>query len=112
MKNAVIWDIRTQFVPHKKHVTSQLQNPAGYYYLRFEAFTAVTTKNPVFWHVTLCGSCTIGRFGGTCRLASIMWMLPLLVTANVRSWLADSCHADDGGDTFLHNVTSYKSHMV
>jgi hypothetical protein len=26
--------------------------------------------------------------------------------------LADSCHPDDGGDTFLQNVDSYKNHMA
>jgi hypothetical protein len=26
--------------------------------------------------------------------------------------LADSCHPDDRGDTFLRNVGSYKSHMA
>jgi hypothetical protein len=29
MKNAVFSDIKTQFVPHKKHITSPLQSPAG-----------------------------------------------------------------------------------
>jgi hypothetical protein len=29
MKNAVFWDIRTQFVPHRRHITSPLQSPAG-----------------------------------------------------------------------------------
>jgi hypothetical protein len=29
MKNVVYWDIETQFAPHKRHVTSPLQNPAG-----------------------------------------------------------------------------------
>jgi hypothetical protein len=29
MKNAVFWDIKTQFVPHMKHITSPLQSPAG-----------------------------------------------------------------------------------
>jgi hypothetical protein len=28
MKNAVFWDIKTQFVPHRRHVTSPLQSPA------------------------------------------------------------------------------------
>jgi hypothetical protein len=35
----------------------------------------------------------------------------LLVTANVVPF-TDSCHPDDGGDTFLRNVSSYKSHTV
>jgi hypothetical protein len=29
IKNAVSWDIKTQFVPHKKHITSPQQSPAG-----------------------------------------------------------------------------------
>jgi hypothetical protein len=29
MKDAVFWDIRTQFVPHRRHITSPLQSPAG-----------------------------------------------------------------------------------
>jgi hypothetical protein len=31
----------------------------------FEVFTAVTTKNAVFWDVMPCGSCKNRRFGGT-----------------------------------------------
>jgi hypothetical protein len=37
-------------------------------HVRFEAFTAVTMKNGVFWIVMPCGSCKNRRFGGTCRL--------------------------------------------
>jgi hypothetical protein len=29
MKNVVFWDIRTQFVPHRRHITSPLQSSAG-----------------------------------------------------------------------------------
>jgi hypothetical protein len=49
MKNAVIWDIKTQFVLHRRHITFPLQSPAGYCYVRFEVFTAVTMKNVAFW---------------------------------------------------------------
>jgi hypothetical protein len=52
MKNVVFWDIRTQFLPHRRHITSPLQSAAGYCYIRFEVFTAVTMKNVVFWDVT------------------------------------------------------------
>jgi hypothetical protein len=48
MKNDVFRDIKTQFVPHMKHVTSLLQSPACQCYVRFEVFTAVTMKNDVF----------------------------------------------------------------
>jgi hypothetical protein len=49
MKNAVFWDIKTQFVPHRRHITSPLKS-----YVRFEVFTAVTMKNAVFWDVMPC----------------------------------------------------------
>jgi hypothetical protein len=68
IKNAVFLDIKTQFVPHRKHITSPLQSSAGYCYVRFEVFTEATMKNAVFWDVTPCGSCKNGRFGGTLRL--------------------------------------------
>jgi hypothetical protein len=29
MKNAVFWDIKTQFVLHSRHITSPLHSPAG-----------------------------------------------------------------------------------
>jgi hypothetical protein len=41
---------RLQFVPHRIHVTSLLQSPTGYCYVRFEVFTAGTIKN-VFWDI-------------------------------------------------------------
>jgi hypothetical protein len=61
MKNAVFWDIKTQFVPHRKHITSPLQSPAGYCYVKYEVLTALAMKNAVFWN----GSCKNRRFGGT-----------------------------------------------
>jgi hypothetical protein len=47
MTNAVFWDIKTLFVPHMRHITYALQGPDVYYYVRFEVFTAVTTKNVI-----------------------------------------------------------------
>jgi hypothetical protein len=29
MKNVVFWDIKTQFVLHRRHITSPLQSPGG-----------------------------------------------------------------------------------
>jgi hypothetical protein len=49
MKNAVFWDIKTQFVFHKKHITSPLQSPAGSWYVNFQVLTAVTMKIVVIW---------------------------------------------------------------
>jgi hypothetical protein len=55
---------------------------------------AVTMKNAVFWDVTPCGS---GQ--------------QFLVTPNV--FLACRLfHPDDGGETFLRNVGSHKSHTA
>jgi hypothetical protein len=51
MKNAIFWDTKHQFVPHRRHITSLLQSPAGYYYVRFEVSTGVAMKNAVFWDV-------------------------------------------------------------
>jgi hypothetical protein len=47
----VFWDIKTQFVPHRRQITSPLQFPAGKSYVRFEVFTAVTVKNAIFWDI-------------------------------------------------------------
>jgi hypothetical protein len=33
------------------------------FYIKFDVFTAVTTKNGVFWDVTPCGCCKNRRFG-------------------------------------------------
>jgi hypothetical protein len=29
MKNVVLWDVKTEFAPHRRHITSPLQSPAG-----------------------------------------------------------------------------------
>jgi hypothetical protein len=59
---------KTQFVPHRRHITSPLQSPAGFCYVRFEVFTALAMKNAVLWRVTSCCSCKDRRFIGTYRL--------------------------------------------
>jgi hypothetical protein len=56
MKNAVFWDIETQFVPHRRHITSPLQGPADYCYVRFEVFNEIDllilpSSNQAFWVV-------------------------------------------------------------
>jgi hypothetical protein len=51
MKNVVFWDIKTQCVLHRGHITFPLQSPASQCYVRFEVFTAVTIKNAVFWDI-------------------------------------------------------------
>jgi hypothetical protein len=51
MENVVFWDITTQFVPHRRHITSALQITDSYCCVRFEVFTAVTMENVVFWDI-------------------------------------------------------------
>jgi hypothetical protein len=29
VENVVFWGIKTQFVPHRRHITTPLQSPAG-----------------------------------------------------------------------------------
>jgi hypothetical protein len=47
MKNAVFWDIKTQFVLHRRHIKSSLRSRVGSCYVRFEVLTAVTMKNVI-----------------------------------------------------------------
>jgi hypothetical protein len=68
MKNDVYWDIGTQFIPQRKHITSPLESQPVNAMLRFEIFTAVTMKNAVFWDVTPCDPCMNRCFVGTYRL--------------------------------------------
>jgi hypothetical protein len=42
---------KIQFLPHRRHITSPLQSPASQCCVRFQVFTAVTTKNSVFWEL-------------------------------------------------------------
>jgi hypothetical protein len=51
MKNSVFWDIKTLFIPYRRHIKSPLQNPAGLSYVRFEVFKAATMKNAIFWDI-------------------------------------------------------------
>jgi hypothetical protein len=51
MENAVFWDIKTQFIPHRRLIKSPLQSPARKCSVRFEVFMAVTMKNAVFWAI-------------------------------------------------------------
>jgi hypothetical protein len=41
--------IKTQFLYQRKHVTSPLQIPEVYCYVRFEVLTEVNMKNAFFW---------------------------------------------------------------
>jgi hypothetical protein len=65
MKNVVFWDMKTQFVLQRRHITSPLHSKACQFYVRFEVSTAVTMRNAVFWDVTPCSSCKNRRFGKT-----------------------------------------------
>jgi hypothetical protein len=53
MKTAVFCDIETQFVPHRKHITSPLQSPASKCYVRrlqgddYEECRLLGYRNPI-----------------------------------------------------------------
>jgi hypothetical protein len=81
LKNVVFWDIKPQFVPHRRHITSPLQSSISYCYVRFEVFTAVTMKNVVFWVVMPCGSCKNRHF----RVRRIGELGTSAVTSNQRT---------------------------
>jgi hypothetical protein len=57
MKNAIFWDVNTQFVPHRKHYVSATK-PRRLMLCRFDIFTAVTMKNAVFWDIETCSYLT------------------------------------------------------
>jgi hypothetical protein len=50
MKNAVFWDIESQFVPHRTHYVSTTV-PSRLMLYKIEVFTAVTMKNAVFYDI-------------------------------------------------------------
>jgi hypothetical protein len=89
MKNAVFWVIETQFVQHRRHITSPTERNL-LIVCKIWRFTAVTMKNTVSWDVRPCGSCNRG-FGRTRRIhhhggkkqVFLPNVLLLLVTANV-----------------------------
>jgi hypothetical protein len=68
-------------------------------------------KNAVFSNVTPCGSCENQSFGGTYRLHHQGEKNRRARTNVIRSDL-ESFHPDDGGDTFLRNIGSHKSHTT
>jgi hypothetical protein len=51
MKNVVLRNIKSQFVLHRRHITSPLQRPAGQYYVRFEVLAAGIMKTVVLWDI-------------------------------------------------------------
>jgi hypothetical protein len=71
-------------------------------YMRFEVITAVTMRNAVFWDVASCRSCVNRRFRGTL----------LQSAATCSRWLLARgfFYPEDGGDTFLRNVSSHKTY--
>jgi hypothetical protein len=113
MKKAVFRDIKSQFVLNRRHIhiTSPLQSPAGYCYVRFEAFTAAIVKNAVFLDVTPCSSCKNRYFGLMLRIVFLRSVLLLLVTANVVP--SSSIFVTLIMEAIRSSATSsYKSHMA
>jgi hypothetical protein len=50
VRNAVFWDIKTQFVLHRRHIVSA-REPSRLIVCQIVVFTAVTAKNAVFWDI-------------------------------------------------------------
>jgi hypothetical protein len=48
----------------RRYISILLKEQRRPQYVRFEAFTAVTMKNAVFWYVTPCGFLKNRRLGG------------------------------------------------
>jgi hypothetical protein len=48
MNIVVFWDIKTQFVLHRRRIMSPLQSSAGLCFVKFEVFTTVTMNIVVF----------------------------------------------------------------
>jgi hypothetical protein len=94
MKDAVFWDIKTQFVPRRKHYISATESSWLMLY-KFEVFTAVTMKDAVFWniktqlvpnkkHITIPSLLMLytilGFYGGDCKEFNLLgcytvWLL-------------------------------------
>jgi hypothetical protein len=68
-------------------------------FVRFEVSTAVTMMIIIFWEMTPCGSV----FYESLPIQELTTSLCNLLTL---------VHLEDGGDTILLNVGSYKSHTV
>jgi hypothetical protein len=72
---------------------------------------AVTMKNDVFWNVAPCRYCVNWRCGGTYRL-HLQGRIKNLRARNQRQQEAalqmEMMHPENGGDTFLRNVSSHK----
>jgi hypothetical protein len=122
MKNAVFWDIKPQFIPHMRHIMSPLQI-WGFHGGDYEEWHLQGYKNPVstsqethYVSVTEPSQlmlCRIwGFLGGDWDVTPCDTRIGALGTLANRNTLRrkDSCDPDDGGDIFLRNVGSYKSH--
>jgi hypothetical protein len=51
VKDAALWDIRTHFIPHRKHITSTLQSPVSEGCVSFEDFASMTMKDAALWDI-------------------------------------------------------------
>jgi hypothetical protein len=63
-------------------------------------------------HVALVRTDVSKELSASIRVTRIGELGTLAVTSNHRALWAVTCHPDDGDDTFLRNVGSYKNYMV
>jgi hypothetical protein len=66
----------------------------------------------IFWEMTPCGSYKNRRFGGSYRLHLQGERDEQVQSLLFRSVPARLVHPEDGGDTILRNVGSYKNHTA
>jgi hypothetical protein len=74
---------------------------------RFKVFTAVTTKNGVFWDVRPCGSCKSRRFGGT-----YAFFIRVTRISELRTTLAVTSNRRTLRRLLVTASGSYKSHAA
>jgi hypothetical protein len=82
-------------------------------YLTGDNITSPLRPQPV--NATPCDSCKIRRFGGVPYLHHQDNKIPPArnnVNSNEQLKLVDCCQFNDVGDTFLRNISSYKSHTA
>jgi hypothetical protein len=119
MKNAVFWDIIIQFLPHRRHITFcyRAKPVTVMWDLRFSRWWLWRMPSSGMWcRVALVRTEVSEEL--TISIIRVKWLSELgTALASTRNWirlrcsyLTDSCHSDDGGDTFLRNIGSYKNH--
>jgi hypothetical protein len=73
--------------------------------VRFEVFTAVTTKNAVFWSVPPCGSCQLLLTANAIPRSQILFTLIMEATSSFETSVltrVTQCYVPEDGTLHLH----------